>query len=65
MENHKNKQDNDFHTKEFIFCVKKIWKYDKIFFYACEHTAIQYGNTHAAKNENKRTTKWLPNTMQY
>lgn len=49
-----------------FFCVKKkksgsMTKY----FAVCEHTAIQYANTHAAKNENKRTTKWLPNQMQY
>lgn len=41
--NHKNKQDNDLNTKEFIFV------YDKMFLYACEHTAVQYANTHAAK----------------
>lgn len=39
----KNKQDNDLNTKEFIFV------YDKMFLYACEHTAVQYANTHAAK----------------
>lgn len=60
--NHKTRRTMNFTQNNLFFVYKEKFLDNFFAFHACMQ---RYAKIHAAKNENKWTTKWLPDMMQY